>query len=109
MVSTSPEITPVVSHNIGMPAGLQDEDFLLQRGDIIVCEEHRREKAPQGEGKGDRSPGYWDERKKGNRVLGKPLSLPGSIFTIFSATRSPDTLSRAFSKGELVVRQAQAT
>lgn len=89
-----PEITPVVGHNVGVPASFQDEDFLLKGGNIIICKEARRENPTAGkEYAGEPGVlGSW------GGVWGRiswDLSSPGSIFTIFSATRSPVTLSRA--------------
>lgn len=97
---SSPEITAVVGHDVGVPTGFQDEDFLLKCGHIIVCKEGQKRKGrcregvwgggSQGGG-GRHHPGRWGVWGRSSWVL----SSPGSIFTIFNATRSPVTLSRA--------------
>lgn len=83
----------MVGHDVGVPASFQDEDFLLKCGNIVVCEEGQ-------ERKGRCMEGVWERRSQeaGVGVWGRSssvLSSPGSIFTIFNATRSPVTLSRA--------------
>lgn len=40
---TSPEVTAVVSHDVGMAASFQHENLLLEGGHIVICEESRRE------------------------------------------------------------------
>lgn len=85
----------MVGHDVGMPAGFQDEDFLLKCGNIIVCKEEQ-------ERKGRCRGGVWGKRSRVPRggegvwvANCRVLFSPGSIFTIFTATRSPVTLSRA--------------
>lgn len=34
----------MVGHDVGMPAGFQHEDFLLEGGDIVVCKEGQERK-----------------------------------------------------------------
>lgn len=83
----------MVGHDVGMPASFQDEDFLLKCGNIVVCMEEQERKGRCGEGLWGRHPGV---PRGGVRVgEGAPVSSPGSIFTIFTATRSPVTLSLA--------------
>lgn len=80
----------MVSHDVGMPASFQHENLLLEGGDIVVWGEkvamssvaHGRDPCPKKLRVGVRK-----------ELLG--AFSPGSIFTIFKATRSLDTLSRA--------------
>lgn len=51
---SSPEITPMVGHDVGVPTSFQDEDFLLKGGNIIVCEE-------EGQRKGYCRDGVWGD------------------------------------------------
>ena len=88
----SPEITPMVGHDVGVPTSFQDEDFLLKGGNIIVCEEGQKRKGYCRDGVWGRSQG---PRRWGRGMRTWVLSSPGSIFTIFSATRSPVPFSRA--------------
>lgn len=89
----------MVGHDVGVPASFQYEDFLLKGGDIIICEEGGRERQLDGESYEGGDPsvpgGEGGDVGKEPRVS----SSPGSIFTIFSATRSPVALSRALQRG----------
>lgn len=88
----------MVGHDVGMPASFQHEDFLLKGGDIIICKERQEEKVAADRESLEGDPNIPASGSGvGKEFLG-PLS-PGSIFTIFSATRSPDTLSRAWKRG----------
>ena len=83
----------MVGNDVGVPTSFQDEDFLLKCGNIIVCKEGQKRKGCYREGVWGRSqcPRRWACGEEAPEVL----SSPGSIFTIFNATRSPVTLSRA--------------
>lgn len=87
----------MVGHDVGVPASLQDEDFLLKCGNVVICEEGQKRKTAAGrEFRGNPSVPGDGRGGVGKKLLG-PLS-PGSIFTIFNATRSPVTLSRALER-----------
>ena len=86
----------MVGHDVGVPTSFQDEDFLLKGGNIIVCEEGQKRKGYCRDGVWGRSQG---PRRWGRGMRTWVLSSPGSIFTIFSATRSPVPFSRALYRG----------
>lgn len=70
---SSPEITPMVGHDVGMPASFQDEDFLLKCGNIIVCEEEQERKGHCGKGVWGRRSQCPERRLRGE---GKELLCP---------------------------------
>jgi hypothetical protein len=81
---SSPEVATVVSHDVGVPASFQHENFLLKDGDIIICQDGTgRGSWWQGiKGRWSQDPRMWGwGRGRSSRVLShqapsSPSSMP---------------------------------